>query len=118
MRRLLEVAENEGFVTVKNDSVHAIFDYGEVNIPLGFKPTKDILKTAGERPLFQRLLEEITTVSNRKKQDILGLANKKQDSINLEIEVALLLVARELEMELPSKDVFIEEVEANILGEK
>ncbi len=118
MRKVLENAEKQGFVIVKDKNVVANFDYSAVNIPLGFKPTKDILERVEERPLFQRLLEEITAISEKNKQEILALANKKQDSMNLEIEVALLLVAREMGLELHNKDIFMEEVEALILGEK
>lgn len=110
------MAEKEGFVKVDDNGVMATFDYSEVHIPLGFKPKKDILDTVEVRPLFQRLLEEITSVSSKKKHEILALANKKQDSLNLEIEVALLMVARELDIDLPSLKRFVEETEATILG--
>ncbi len=118
MRRLLELAAHEGYVDVKDDKVRAIFDHQDVNIPLGFRPTGSILEEVRERPLFQRLLEEIMAIGKRKKQDVLALANEKQDSMNLEIEVALLLVARELELELPSMDLFLDEAEAKLLGKK
>lgn len=116
MRKILEIAQRSGLIMKDNESVKTNFDYSTVKIPLGFTPSKELLKQEVERSLFQRILDEImATGSGLSKEEIISMTNKKQDSMNIEIEVALLLVARELELELPNESAYLKETEESIL---
>ncbi len=116
MRKVLDIAKKAGFIIMENDTVKTNFDPSSVDIPLGFRPSKDILEEDVKRPIFQRILDEMMAAAkNMSKSDIISKVNEKQEKMNIEIEVALLLVARELKMELPNEKEYIRELEETIL---
>ncbi len=115
-RKLLDKAVASGLVTIESDSVKAEFDFGDIDIPIGFEPTKDILKEKGEIDLFPQILNEVVDHSGFSRQEIMSLVNKKQDELDLEIKTALLLVAHEKDIDISDRDDYIEKVAENIKG--
>ncbi len=116
MRKVLEIAQKADLVIRDNDTVRTNFDPGTVDIPLGFKPSKDILNEEVKRPVFQRILDEILAgTKGKSKSEIISMVNQKQERMNIEIEVALLLVARELKLTLPNETEYIQELEESII---
>ncbi len=116
-RKLLMKAEEEGLIKRDGEELIADFDYKDEDIPLGFEPSKDIFQEKGEeKSLFSQILEEVVDRSDKKRQDIMSKVNEKQDRLNIDIEVALLLVADELDVELERKDDYIQRIERKVRG--
>lgn len=113
-RRLLSIAEDEGLIRSEGDQVELTFDYHKVNVPLGFEPSEDIFEKK-KQSLFSSLLNDVVNTSNLTREKIMSKVNKKQDKLNIEIEAALLLVARELKLEIPDEEEIIEEIKKKIL---
>ncbi len=103
-------------VEIEDGDIIAEFDYEDVDIPMGFEPSEEILEKK-EKDLFPKLLNDIVENSDRSKQEMISKANKKQDDMNIEIKTALLLVAREEGISVPDKDDYIEEISREIRGD-
>lgn len=114
-KKLLKIARKEGLVTLNGDKVEINFDPKNVNIPLGFEPSTRILEEK-EKPLFQRMLDDVVMYSQLNRQEVMSRVNLKQDDMNIEIEAALLLLAQELELDLPKKHEYIEAVRKKVRG--
>ncbi|MFW5904150.1 MAG: DUF2240 family protein [Candidatus Saliniplasma sp.] len=114
-KHLLNIARKEGLVNMDGDLVKIEFDPKSVNIPLGFEPSKRILEEK-KKPLFKSMLDDVVMYSHLDRQDVMSRVNVKQDEMNIEIEAALLLLARELELDLPKKQGYIEAVRKKVRG--
>ncbi|MFO7791536.1 MAG: DUF2240 family protein [Candidatus Saliniplasma sp.] len=114
-KKLLGIARKEGLVDLKGDRVKIRFDYNDIDIPLGFEPPKRILEEK-KKPLFQSMLDDVVMHSNLDRQEVMSRVNVKQDTMNIEIEAALLLLAQELELDLPKKQKYIEDIRKKVRG--
>jgi hypothetical protein len=115
-RKLLELAEKKGFVTVENDVVKAKIDYNNVDIPMGFEPGPDLIEDSGEENVFDTLMREVLSRADMNRQELIARANRKQDKLNIDIKVAILMVAQEEELDLPDKLEYIEKIEDELRG--
>ncbi len=111
---LLETAKEKGLVKESKDKVSVNFDHLSVGFPVGFKPTKRILKVDKKEPLLPRMLSAALNNSRYSRSELMAAVNKKQDEMNLEIEVALLLLCSEEGIELPEKRRYIGEIKKKI----
>jgi hypothetical protein len=84
--RLLEINENKLVPT---------FDVGKIEIPRGFRPSERIFH---ERPLIEQIMAMIAACSGMDNRNVAALISRKQESLGdmVEIEIAALLVAREI----------------------
>ncbi len=114
-KKLLQIARKEGLVNVKGDKVKIKFEHKDLDIPLGFEPPKKILNEK-KKPLFQSMLDDVVMHSHLDRQEVMSRVNVKQDEMNIEIEAALLLIAQELELDLPRKKKYIEDITKKIRG--
>ncbi len=115
VRKLLEISEESGLVSIDNDIVSANFDFNQIQIPMGFEPPKDLLEKEVEEDVFPMILDEIVQKTDLDKQKIMAQVNKKQDKLNINIKTALLLVAQENEVDLKNKEKYITKIEEEIL---
>jgi hypothetical protein len=90
-RALLREAEAEGMVKIEGDLVHASFEVGDVDIPLGFKPTAD-------DGILDRAIRLVTSQTSMSKKEVIALANERQESLKrlVDLDAVVLLVAREM----------------------
>lgn len=90
-RALLREAEAEGMIKIEGDVVNAAFEVGDVEIPLGFKPTAD-------DGILDRAIRLITSQTSMSKKEVIALANERQDSLKriVDLDAVVLLVAREM----------------------
>lgn len=114
-RRMLENAVTNGFVSLENETVKLEFDRSDIDIPFGFQPSRNILKKK-KKDIFQRILDDIEKKSGLSKQEIMAKVNEKQDAIDIEIEAALLLVARDNDIELDREKEYIDKVKKKVRG--
>ena len=98
---LLETGLGRGLLERMDGMVKPTFDYKTVEIPVNYRPCKDILKEVEpEVSLFSQLLDDISKATGQKKRELVARANKVQDRLGVDIEVASLALARDLGLDV------------------
>ncbi len=108
-QRLLDLSVQKGLVTVVEGGVEPTFDLDAVEVPLNFVPTTEVLQGTGD--LFERILDAIARAAAVPRKDLAARVNGIQDGMGIYVEVAALLAARELEVDVSG---FYPEVEARV----
>ncbi len=108
-QRLLDLSVQKGLVTVVEGDVEPTFDLDAVEVPLNFVPTTEVLQDAGD--LFERILDAIARAAAAPIKDLAARVNGIQDDMGIYVEVAALLAAREIEVDVSG---FYSEVEARV----
>lgn len=100
-QKLLEVALEAELVTHKDGDVTANFDPKSVEIPLDFSPGPEVLRRRPqETDLFTQILGKIAANSEVDEKRLISKINSVQSSMDITIEVAALIVGRELDVDL------------------
>lgn len=91
VRALLQEAADEGLVRIEGDYVHATFDEGQAEVPVGFNPQK-------EEDLFEKALRLIVSTTGMGRKEVISMVNERQDSLMglVNLDAVALLVAREM----------------------
>lgn len=111
-QKLLEIGLQTKLLSKVAEGIKINFDYRELAIPLEFKPDKRILEfKIPEENLFLKIVDSIATRTGLQKSDIVSKINAKKDKLNIEIEVAALLIAAENDVKI---NRFLQEVEKEI----
>lgn len=97
--------------------IEADFDYENIEIPIGFEPSKDILEEEKE-DIFSELLSDLVENSDLSKQKVMSKVNDLQDSLNVEITTAMLLFARKRDIPLTDMERKIDKVSRRIRGKQ
>lgn len=115
-QRILEAAMRKGMLELSDGYVRPTFDLRSVEVPLNYKPTRDLLKELGgegpsinaapaapqgERkdeplPVFSVLINDIAAKSGWSKRDVVAKVNKVVERLSVDAEVAALLVGKEV----------------------
>ena len=95
---LLGIAIKKGLLTRSDDFLKPSFDPKDVDISMSFRPDKSILNSAEAEEIsaFSRLLKDISNKSGIKKREVVARINKIQEKIGVDVEVAALIMAREV----------------------
>jgi hypothetical protein len=95
VRELLQEAAQEGLVRIEGDYVHAAFEEGQAEVPLGFSPSK-------EEDIFERSVRLIVSATGMERREVISMVNEKQDSLQglVNLDAVALLVAREMGVEV------------------
>lgn len=93
IRALLREAEAEGLVKIEGDMVRASF--GDMEVPVGFKPTT-------EEGILERAIRLVTSETGMSRKEVISMANERQSSLSglMDIDAVVLLVARELGLDV------------------
>jgi hypothetical protein len=109
----LALGLKKGLLSAEDGIVKPTFDFRAVNIPVNYRPGKEMLSEPLEAPpLFPRILGAISSATGMGRRDIVSRINRTQDRLGVEIEVAALVVARELGVEISE---LLEETRKEIL---
>ena len=96
---LLILLSDHGHVKKDGEYIRPTFDVHATDVPLGFKPSADILKRARpKRAPDGDMLTELMGIaesSGIKKKDFIVSVNAIQKRINVDIEIAALIMLRE-----------------------
>jgi len=94
-QRLLDFGLSGGFLQRKNGNVFPTFDFSEMEVPIDFKPGKDMFEQANKRTadLFSDIVEKIVRTKSVPKKEVVSRVNKKQEMLGIDVEPAALLVA-------------------------
>jgi hypothetical protein len=97
VRALLREAEAEGMVKMEGEMVTASFDAETLDVPLGFKPST-------QEGILDRGIRLITSQTGMSRKEVIALANEKQDSLKMlvELDAVVLLAAREMGIDVRS----------------
>ncbi len=114
-RKLIDKALEAGLVDADENIIKANFEYGQIDIPIGFEPSKKILESKS-KDIFSEILDEMVEKSSLSKQQIMSKVNEVQDKLDIEIITAMLLVARKNDISINDLDRKIEEVTMKLRG--
>ncbi|HOB18640.1 MAG TPA: DUF2240 family protein [Candidatus Methanoculleus thermohydrogenotrophicum] len=91
--QLLERAKAEGLIEMDSGIIRPLFDVAEVSIPLGFKPTSDILVTKSP---YEEMIGRITAATGKSPQEVVAELHQVVDHFdgNLLVEAAVVVLAK------------------------
>ncbi len=116
-QRILEAAMRKGLLELSEGYVKPTFDLKTVEVPLNYKPTRDLLKELGEggsvpssaspsapqpdkraepMPVFSVLIDDIAAKSGWNKRDVVSRINKVVERLSVDAEVAALLIGKDV----------------------
>jgi hypothetical protein len=100
---LLEMGIKRGLLERTDGMVKPAFDYKTIEIPVNYRPCKDLLKEVEpDVSLFSLILDEMAKASGQKKRDLVAKVNRVQDRLGVDIEVAALSLAKEMGVDISS----------------
>ncbi len=109
-QRFLETALEGGLLALEDGKVRPTFDYKSTEIPKGYVPGADILlKPAQPKGMLMKIVDAISSKTGQPVQDIISRVNRIQDSMGLDSEVAALIAARELGVDVSEFHDTVEE---------
>ncbi len=115
-QRLLDLGLSGGYLRRKNGSIFPTFDCGAVEVPIDYRPSKDIFENARLRSadLFSDIVERIVRTKSVPKKEVVSKVNKKQEMLGIDVEPAALLVASDYGLAVDG--TFIERATSEILN--
>ncbi|NLK25347.1 MAG: DUF2240 family protein, partial [Euryarchaeota archaeon] len=112
-QRLMDLSIKQGLLARTDTYLKPTFDYKDVEAPLSFRPSKDVLTGEKEEiSVFAELVQLITSKGGLKKRESVARINKVQERLGVDAEVAALIVARDLAVDITD---YIEPVKREIL---
>lgn len=115
-QRLLDIGLSGGLLQKKNGSIVPTFDLRAVEVPLDYKPSKELFNEAPRQKmdLFSEIVERIVKTKAVPKREVVSKVNRKQELLGIDVEPAALLVASDYGLSLESQ--FIERATSEILS--
>jgi len=113
-QKLLEISLKKGLLTLNQGLLSPAFELSEDSIQLDYRPPKQLIaaadtgKTRGDN-LFLELVRKISASSKLPKKEIVSSINRTQDKMGVDAEVAALVIARGLGIEIGEDIVRVEE---------
>ncbi len=93
---LLDLGVKRSLLVKTDGFVKPSFDYKEVEVPLSFRPSKDLLAEPKEDPsLFSQILTMISEKTGMKKRAAVARVNHLQERLGVDVEVAALALAKD-----------------------
>lgn len=114
-QKLLDLGLTGGYLQRKNGNIMPTFDYVSVEVPLDYKPTREMFERERSRQLdlFSEIIDRIVKTKSVPKREVVSRVNRKQELLGIDVEPAALLVASDYGLSVDS--VFIERAASEIL---
>ena len=114
-QRLLDLGITGGYLQKKNGNIVPTFDTSLVEVPLDYKPSKEVFAQVPPRhqDFFFEIVERIAKTKSVPKREIVSRVNKKQELLGIDVEPAALLVASDYGLSVDNG--IIERAESEIL---
>ena len=98
-------ALQDNLLTKKGESVKTSFDYKKIVVPVGFLPTKKIVKEKEEKleeslDVIEKIINHIVEKTGESKQNIVKKIKEVEEEKNIVSEVAALLVGKEYNIDV------------------
>lgn len=115
-QRLLDLGLTGGYLQKKNGSLLPTFDISSVEVPLDYRPGKEIFESVPRKPqdLFSEVVDRIVKTKAVPKREVVSKVNKKQELLGIDVEPAVLLVASDYGVGL--EESLIERATSEILN--
>jgi len=115
-QRLLDAGITGGYLEKRNGNVFPAFDLSKIEVPLDYRPTKEVLDQVpkGKQDFFSEIVDKIVKTKSVSKREVVSRVNKKQELLGIDVEPAALLVASDYGLCVES--TFIERATSEILG--
>lgn len=115
-QRLLDLGLTGGLLQRRNGAVTPTFDYSSVEVPLDYKPARDIFENVMKKnaDLFSEIVDRIVKTRSVPKREVVSKVNKKQELLGIDVEPAALLVLSDYGLSV--ENAFIERATQEILG--
>lgn len=116
-QKLLDLSLSGGHLKRKNGQVMPTFDLSGIDVPLDYKPSKQVLDAPvrrGHADLFSEIVDRIVRTKAVPKREVVSKVNKKQEMLGIDVEPAALLVASDYGLQVDN--AFIERAESEILS--
>jgi hypothetical protein len=110
-KQLVDICVELKLLSRKENGLTPNFDYRNYSIPIDFSPSENILQIEAQEPLLFSILRHIDSKVGLGRSNIMSEINKKQDTLDVEIEVAAILVAKKYEIDISG---FLREAESEI----
>jgi len=114
-QKLLDLGLTGGFLQRKNGSIVPTFDTSLIEIPIDYKPGKDIFAhlPSKTQDFFSEIVDRIVKTKSVAKREVVSRVNKKQELLGIDVEPAALLVASDYGLSMD--EGIIERAESEIL---
>lgn len=112
-KQLVDVCLELRLLSRTDDGLKPNFDYKALTIPIDFTPSKSILQLESQEPLLLSIVRTIDKKTGLGRNNIMAEINKKQNLLDVEIEVAAILVAKNYGADISG---FLREAEAEIFN--
>jgi hypothetical protein len=111
---LLDISVKRGLLTRTEEFLKPNFDLKDVEASLSFRPSSSVLSDEKEEiSLFAQLVQLISDKGGLKKRDAVSRINRTQERLGVDVEVAAVLVARDLGIDVTP---YLEPVKKEILA--
>ncbi len=97
---LIDFALREGLLEETDQGCVLSYDPKEMDIPFDFKPSDRVLKLLLVKDPFKALIKRIEENSSMERKKIMANVNRIQQDLNVTIEVAAIMVAKEMDVEV------------------
>lgn len=94
-QKLLDLGISGGQLKKKNGNIVPTFDTSSIEIPLDYKPGKEIFEHVPKKKqdFFSEIVENIVRTKSVPKREVVSRVNRKQELLGIDVEPAALLVA-------------------------
>ena len=111
-QKFLDISIESELLALGDDKVKPTFDYKNVEIPKGYVPATELLQSAVKpKGIFLKIIDHIATEKNMPSKDIISAVNQTQDRMNISVEVAALIVARQHGIDVSQ---YIDQIEEDV----
>ena len=110
-KKLIDVCLELRLLSRTENGIKPNFDHKALSIPIDFTPSKNILQLESQEPLLLFIVRTIDEKTESGRTDIMAEINKKQNTLDVEIEVAAILVAKKYGVDISG---FLREADAEI----
>lgn len=110
-QKLLEIASKSGLLRLSEGMLAPSFQLSDEHMQIDYRPSKELLKTGSKsdkKNLFLELVKKISSNSNLSKKAAVSRINKTQERMGVDAEVAALVVARDLDIDIKDEISMVE----------
>ncbi len=113
-QQLLRLGLELKLLTLSEGKLSPSFDVESIEMPLDYTPPPSLLDLRTATPdLFAKILDRILTSTQIEKKQVISMVNATQEELDVDIEVASLIVARNAGVDISD---LIDEVEQKIVS--
>jgi hypothetical protein len=111
-QKLLDIAIREGLLKLSQGMLSPTFELVDENLDIAYHPSADLLKShtkPEKKDLFSEITGRIMSEAKLPKKEAVSKINKTRERMDIEVEVAALLVARSYGLDISEEIVACEQ---------